>query len=123
MGSLCARHSPEGIEPMKSLLLRSVYAGLGLLHSGKETVEQLGRELAKKADLSERDGEVIARRMRARSSKAIKGLDKKLRSEVGKVVDALHEALQADLSGMSAKRSKSKSQGSANSRGRRRASS
>jgi polyhydroxyalkanoate synthesis regulator phasin len=120
LGSLRLRHWLEGIESMKTLLLKSVYAGLGLLHSGKETVEQLGRELAKKANLSERDGEVIARRLQARSSKAIKGLDMKLRSEVGKVVDALHKALQADVSGMSAKRGKSKSQRSGSSRGHRR---
>ena len=77
---------------MKSLVMKSIYAGLGLLGTGKETVEQLGRKLAKKADLSEKDGERIARHLRARSEKAVGALQKSLEAEVNKVVSALHAA-------------------------------
>jgi polyhydroxyalkanoate synthesis regulator phasin len=72
--------------------MKSIYAGLGLLGSGKETVGQIGRKLAKKANLSEKDGERIARDLRARSEKAVHSLQKTLETEVNKVVDALHTA-------------------------------
>ena len=77
---------------MKSVVMKSIYAGLGLLGSGKETVEQIGRRLAKKANLSEKDGERIARDLRSRSEKAIGSLQKTLDKEVNKVVKALHSA-------------------------------
>jgi len=75
---------------MKSVVMKSIYAGLGMLGSGKETVEQIGRKLAKKANLSEKDGERIARDLRVRSEKAITSLQKTLDKEVHKVVKALH---------------------------------
>lgn len=77
---------------MKSLVMKSVYAGLGLLGSGKETVEELGRKLARQANISEKDGERIARQLRSRSEKAIHALNKALEKEVTSVVDALHAA-------------------------------
>jgi polyhydroxyalkanoate synthesis regulator phasin len=89
---------------MKELILKSVYAGLGLLNSGKETVEHLSQKIAEKANLTEQDGEKIARLIRVRSQKAVKSLEKTLRTEVATVVDALHEATKADLDGMSSKR-------------------
>jgi len=93
---------------MKELILKSVYAGLGLLNTGKETVEHLSQKIAEKANLSEQDGERIARRIRIRSQKAVRSLEKPLRTEVATVVDALHEATKADLHGMSAKRGAAK---------------
>ena len=74
---------------MKSIVMKSIYAGLGLLGSGKESVEQLGRKLARQANISEKDGERIARDLRRRSEKAIGVLNKALESEVTKVVNAL----------------------------------
>jgi hypothetical protein len=77
---------------MKSLVMKSIYTGLGLLGSGKETVEQLGRKLAKQANVSEKDGERIARDLQARSQKAITAMQKTLHSEVNKVVSAMRAA-------------------------------
>jgi hypothetical protein len=77
---------------MKHLVLKSIYTGLGLLGSGKETVEQLGRKLAKQADISEKDGERIARHLQQRSEKAVSALRKTLDTEVTKVVASLKEA-------------------------------
>ena len=88
---------------MKSLVMKSIYAGLGLLDSGKSTVEQLGRKLAKQADLSEKDGERIARDLRARSEKAIHAVHKTMETEVTKVVKAFHAATQ-ELVGSGAKK-------------------
>jgi hypothetical protein len=105
---------------MKSLIMKSVYASLGLLNSGKDTVEQLGRNLAKIADLSEKDGEAVARRLRARSDKAIRGLQKTIRVEVNKAVNAIHAATQADVSGMSKKHGKAKGKAKKRSSARKR---
>jgi hypothetical protein len=92
---------------MNSLVMKSIYAGLGLLGNGKETVEQLGRKLAKRADLSEKDGEKIARTLRKRSEKAILALEKTLEDEVSKVVNGFHAATKA-LAGPGQKKSKSR---------------
>ena len=77
---------------MKSLVMKSIYTGLGLIGSGTETVEQLGRKLAKHVNVSEKDGERIARQLRSKSQKAIAALNKSLDKEVTKIVDALHSA-------------------------------
>jgi hypothetical protein len=93
---------------MKSLLQKTVYAGLGLLGSGKQTIDQLGRELSKKANLSEKEGQKVARQLRSRSEKAIKSLRKTLDAEVNKVVHALHVATTEDVANLSAKAGKAK---------------
>lgn len=77
---------------MKSLVMKSIYAGLGLLGTGKQSVEHLGRELAKRANLSEKEGEKVARQLRHQSEKAIGTLQKSLNAEVTKVVKAIHSA-------------------------------
>ncbi len=93
---------------MKSLLQRTVYAGLGLLGTGKQTIDQLGRELSKKANLSEKEGQKVARQLRARSEKAIKSLRKSLDTEVNKVVHALHVATRDDVANLAAKPAKAR---------------
>ncbi len=80
---------------MISLVMKSIYAGLGLLGSGKETVEELGRKLARRADLSEKDGKKIAHALRKRSEKAVLALEKALDEEVSKVVDGVFAATKA----------------------------
>ena len=89
---------------MKSVVLKSIYAGLGLLSTGKESVEEIGRKLAKKASLSEKDGERIARELRSRSEKAVSSLQKTLEMEVNKVVHALHSATGSGKSGAKRRR-------------------
>ena len=88
---------------MKSIITKSLYAGLGLLGTGKETVEELGRKLAKKVNVSEKDGEKIARQLRARSDKAIHALQKTLDAEVNKVVHVLHAATHKDVAAITKK--------------------
>ncbi len=77
---------------MRSLVMKSIYAGLGLLGSGRETVEELGRKLAKQADVSEKEGEKIARALWRRSEKAVVAMQETLDEEVSKVVDGLYAA-------------------------------
>ena len=77
---------------MNSLFMKSVYTGLGLLGSGRESLEQLGKKLAKQADLSEKDGQRIARELRTRTEKAITSAQKSLESEVGRIIRAVQAA-------------------------------
>jgi hypothetical protein len=77
---------------MRSLVMKSIYAGLGLLGSGKETVEELGRKLARQADISEKEGEKIARSLRKNSEKAIVAIEKTLTDEVSRVVNGFYAA-------------------------------
>jgi hypothetical protein len=55
-------------------------------------VQELGRKLARQAKISEKDGERIARKLRVRSEKATRSLNRMLEKEVSAVVDALHAA-------------------------------
>jgi hypothetical protein len=90
---------------MKSLVMKSIYAGLGLIGSGTETVEQLGRKLARQVNVSEKDGERIARQLRSRSEKAIRALNKSLENEVTRIVDGLHAAASGSAGAKRKKRS------------------
>ena len=75
---------------MKSIVMKSIYTSLGLLATGKETVEEIGRKLARKVNLTEKDGEKIARDLKARSEKALHAIQKSVDTEVNRVVKALH---------------------------------
>jgi hypothetical protein len=77
---------------MKSIVMKSIYTSLGLLATGKETVEEIGRKLAKKVNLTEKDGEKIARHLKERSEKAMHTIQKTVDAEVNRVVHALHAA-------------------------------
>ena len=50
---------------MKSIIKNSIYAGLGLLGDGTDAAMDLGREVARKAGVSEAQGERIARKFQA----------------------------------------------------------
>jgi hypothetical protein len=75
---------------MKSMIKKAVYAGLGLVSDGTNAVRNLGRELARKANLSEAEGEKVARKLLAKSSNAVKSIRKTLDADVTKVADSIH---------------------------------
>ena len=79
---------------MKSMVMKSIYAGLGMLGTGKHSIEHLAKEISKRAQLSEKEGEKIAKDLRHRSERAIGTVQKTLNSEVGKVVKALKDATE-----------------------------
>lgn len=103
---------------MKSLVMKSIYAGLGLLGSGRETVEELGRKLARQADLSEREGEKIARSLRKRSEKAVLAIEKTLDEEVNRVVNGFYAATK-ELTRPETKKPKSRTAKRSKARGGR----
>lgn len=91
---------------MKSLVMKSVYAGLGLLGTGKKSIEHVARDLAKKANISEKEGEKIARQLSRQTERAIGTLQKSLNSEVTRVVDAWHAATKSASKGKTAAKRK-----------------
>lgn len=96
---------------MKSIIAKSLYAGLGLLGTGKETVEQLGRKVARSVNISEKDGERIARQLRSKSKHALGNLQKTLDTEVNKVAHALHIAIHPDVEAAKKSKTSSKTKG------------
>ncbi len=104
-------------EYMKSMFMKSIYAGLGLIGTGKQSVEHLGRELAKRANLSEKEGEKVARQLRQHSEKAISSLQKSLNAEVNKVVKAVHAATASKVA--SKPKTKSKRPAARHGKGKR----
>jgi len=88
---------------MKDIFLKSIYTGIGLIGTGKQSVEELGRKLAQQADISEKEGERIARELKKRSEKAAKSLHKAMDVEVSKVVNALQDAAR-ELAGTKGKK-------------------
>ena len=82
---------------MKSLVKKSIYTGLGLIGAGTDALKTLGQELAKKAEVSEVEGEKIARKLHTQSTKAAKEIRKNIDIEVTKVADAIHAAIQEDV--------------------------
>lgn len=63
-----------------------------MVGSGAETVEQLGRKLAKQAAISEKEGERIARHLQVRSAKAARQVQSLMEQESAKVVHAVKAA-------------------------------
>lgn len=82
---------------MRSLVEKSLYASLGLLGTGAKAMQGIGREISRKASISEKEGEKIARKLRVRSERAIDVIQKKLAIDVNRATNALHEAIQKDL--------------------------
>ena len=82
---------------MKSIIKKVVYTGLGFLGDGTNTVKSLGQEFAKKAGVSEVEGEKIAKILQARSSKAVKSIRKNLDAKVTEVAEALHAVIGEEI--------------------------
>ena len=82
---------------MKSIVKKTLYTGLGILGAGKDAIENLGKDLAKKAKVSEQEGEILAKQLEAKSRKAIASIRKTVDAEVTTVAATIHSALQDDV--------------------------
>jgi prophage DNA circulation protein len=82
---------------MKSIIKRTIYTGLGLVGNGTDAVNNLVQELAKKANISEAEGEKVARKLQARSIKAVRSIRRMLDAEVTTVADAIHATIRQDI--------------------------
>ena len=82
---------------MKSPIRKVIYAGLGLVGDGTDALKHLVGELVKKANVSEVEGEKVARRLEAKSRHAVSAIRRRLDAEVTMVADAIHAAMREDL--------------------------
>jgi prophage DNA circulation protein len=82
---------------MKSIIKRTIYTGLGLVGNGTDAVNNLVQELAKKANISEAEGEKVARKLQARSIMAVRSIRRMLDAEVTTVADAIHATIRQDI--------------------------
>ena len=82
---------------MKSPIRKAIYAGLGLVGDGTDAIKHLVREFVKKANVSEVEGEKVARRLEAKSRSAVSSIRRRLDAEVTMVADAIHAAMREDL--------------------------
>ena len=88
---------------MKSPIRKAIYAGLGLVGDGTDAIKHLVRELVKKANVSEVEGEKVARRLEAKSRHAVSAIRRRLDAEVTTVADAIHAAMREDITATKSK--------------------
>lgn len=82
---------------MKSLLKRIIHTALGAADAGKHAAEKLAARLAQKAGLSEKKGAMLTKRLRERTSKAVRKLEKQFAVEIDKAVQILHQKTHAEV--------------------------
>ena len=98
---------------MRSPIRKAIYAGLGLMGDGSDAIKHLVGEFAKRTNVSEVEGEKVARRLEAKSRHAISAIRRRLDAEVTTVADAIHAAMREDVE---ATKSKAASTASASSK-------
>ncbi|RLA90510.1 MAG: polyhydroxyalkanoate synthesis regulator [Deltaproteobacteria bacterium] len=88
---------------MFNLIKKTLLTGIGLTILTKEKVEEVGKELAKKGKLSEKEGKKLVDDLLKRSEQANKELEEKIEDSVRKVVEKLNLASKDDIAKLSQK--------------------
>ncbi|MBW1971570.1 MAG: polyhydroxyalkanoate synthesis regulator [Deltaproteobacteria bacterium] len=88
---------------MFNLIKKTLLTGIGLTILTKEKVEEVGKELAKKGKLSEKEGKKLVDDLLKRSEQANKELEEKIENSVRKVVEKLNLASKDDIAKLSQK--------------------
>ncbi|MFO0891377.1 MAG: phasin family protein [Isosphaeraceae bacterium] len=88
---------------MFDLIKRTLFTGVGLAMLTKEKVEELGKELAQQAKLSESEGKEFVDHLMAQSETARKDFESRINSAVSKAVSTLNLASRDELARLSAK--------------------
>jgi polyhydroxyalkanoate synthesis regulator phasin len=88
---------------MIDLLKKTLATGLGLAVMTRDKVEELGRELAKTAKLSETEGSDFIKELHQHADSAQKELQARIDREVHRVVEHLHLATREEVTALHAK--------------------
>jgi polyhydroxyalkanoate synthesis regulator phasin len=88
---------------MFEIIKRTLLTGVGLAVMTKEKVEELGRDLASQAKLSEAEGKEFVDHLLSQSENARKDFETRLNSAVQKAVSGLNLANRDELAKLSAK--------------------
>ncbi len=88
---------------MIDLLKKTLATGLGLAVMTRDKVEELGKELAKTAKLSETEGSDFIKELHQHAESAQKEFQTRIDREVNRVVEHLHPATKEELQGLHSK--------------------
>ena len=88
---------------MFELIKKTLLTGVGLAVMTKDKVEELGKELASQAKLSEHEGKDFVDHLLKQSDTARKDFESRLNSAVQKAVSALNLASKDEVARLSAK--------------------
>lgn len=88
---------------MFDLIKKSLLTGVGLAVMTKEKVEELGKELASQAKLSENEGQEFVDNLIKQSDTARKDFEARINSAVQKAVSTLNLASRDEVTKLSAK--------------------
>src|SRR4051794_37776876 len=88
---------------MIELLKKTLATGLGLAVMTRDKVEELGRELAETAKLSETEGSDFIKELHHHADAAQKELQARIDREVNRVVEHLHLASKEEVLALHAK--------------------
>ena len=88
---------------MFELIKKTLLTGVGLAVMTKDKVEELGKELASQAKLSEHEGKEFVDHLLKQSETARKDFESRINSAVQKAVSGLNLASKDEVSKLSAK--------------------
>jgi polyhydroxyalkanoate synthesis regulator phasin len=88
---------------MFDIIKRTLLTGVGLAVMTKEKVEELGKELAEQAKLSESEGKEFVDHLMAQSENARKEFESRINAAVQKAVSTLNLASKDEVARLSAK--------------------
>lgn len=88
---------------MIDLLKKTLATGLGLAVMTRDKVEELGKELAKTAKLSETEGSEFIKELHQHADSAQKEFQSRIDREVNRVVEHLHLATKDEVMAIHAK--------------------
>lgn len=88
---------------MFDIIKRTLLTGVGLAVMTKDKVEELGKELAEQAKLSETEGKEFVDHLMTQSENARKDFETRINAAVQKAVSTLNLASKDELAKLSAK--------------------
>ena len=88
---------------MLDILKRTMYAGVGLGMMAKERIEELGKDLAKQAKLSEHEGKELLDDLMKQSETARADFESRVESAVARAIANLNLASRSQLEELAAR--------------------
>ena len=82
---------------MFDLIRKALLTGVGLGVMTKDKVEELAGELARKADLSQREGEALIAELLVESEKAARAVDSKVAAAARSALEKMDAATKRDI--------------------------
>lgn len=82
---------------MSDFISKALLSGLGLASLTKEALQDMGKDLARRSNMSEQEGRRLIKDLQRKSEQTQKALEKTVEAAVHKVVKTLNLATMDDL--------------------------